>query len=84
MRCVVELAGCSAGIIRRAKERVRYLEAGETDFHTVIYDLFWKYLENPNFIDEQTESTPTASTLKTTLGIYDALSTRCFGGMFGY
>ena len=30
------------------------------------------------------ESTPTGSTLKSTLGIYDALSTGCFGGMFGY
>ena len=81
---LTELTLYSAGIINLAKERSKYLETGETDFHNVIYDLFCKYLENPNFIDEQMESTPTASTLKTTLGIYDALSTRCFGGMFGY
>ena len=84
MDYLIELTLYSAGIINLSKERANYLETGETDFHTVIYDLFCKYLENPNFIDEQMESTPTASTLKTTLGIYDALSTRCFGGMFGY
>ena len=84
MDYLIELTLYSAGIINLAKERSKYLETGETDFHNVIYDLFCKYLENPNFIDEQMESTPTASTLKATLGIYDALSTRCFGGMFGY
>ena len=84
MDYLIEFTLYSAGIINLAKERSKYLETGETDFHNVIYDLFCKYLENPNFIDEQMESTPTASTLKTTLGIYDALSTRCFGGMFGY
>ena len=84
MDYLIELTLYSAGIINLAKERSKYLETGETDVHNLIYDLFCKYLENPNFIDEQMESTPTASTLKATLGIYDALSTRCFGGMFGY
>ena len=81
---LTELTLYSAGIINLAKERSKYLETGETDFHTVIYDLFCKYLENPNFIDEQMEATPTASILKTSLRIHDALSTWCFGDMFGY
>ena len=72
---LTELTLYSAGIINLAKERSKYLETGETDFHTVIYDLFCKYLENPNFIDEQIEATPTSCILKTTLGIYDTLST---------
>ena len=72
---LTELTLYSAEIINLAKERSKYLETGETDFHTVIYDLFCKYLENPNFIDEQIEATPTSCILKTTLGIYDTLST---------
>ena len=72
---LTELTLYSAGIINLAKERSKYLETGETDFHTVIYDLFCKYLENPNFIDEQIEAAPTSCILKTTLGIYDTLST---------
>ena len=72
---LTELTLYSAGIINLAKERSKYLETGETDFHTVIYDLFCKYLENPNFIDEQIEATPTSCILKPTLGIYDTLST---------
>ena len=72
---LTELTLYSAGIINLAKERSKYLETGETDFHTVIYDLFCKYLENPNFIDEQIEATPTSCILKTTLRIYDTLST---------
>ena len=75
MDYLIELTVYSAGIINLAKERSKYLETGETDFHTVIYDLFCKYLENPNFIDEQIEATPTSCILKTTLGIYDTLST---------
>lgn len=81
---LTELTLYSAGIINLAKERSKYLETGETDFHTVIYNLFCKYLENPNFIDEQMEATPTASILKTSLRIHDALSTWCFGDMFRY
>lgn len=84
MNYLIELTLYSAGIINLAKERSKYLETGETDFHTVIYDLFCKYLENPNFIDEQMEATPTASILKTSLRIHDALSTWCFGDMFRY
>ena len=71
---LTELTLYSAGIINLAKERSKYLETGKTDFHTVIYDLFCKYLENPNFIDEQMEATPTASILKTSLRIHDTLS----------
>ena len=81
---LIELTLYSAGIINLAKERSKCFETGETDFHTVIYDLFCKYLENPNFIDTQIEATPTASILKTSLRIHDALSTWCFGDMFGY
>ena len=81
---LTELTLYSAGIINLAKERSKYLETGEIDIHTVIYDLFCKYLENPNFIDEQMEATPTASILKTSLRIHDALSTWCFGDMFRY
>ena len=74
----------SAEIINLAKERSKYLETGETDFHTVIYDLFCKYLENPSFIDNKIEATPTASVFETSLRITENISAWCFGSMFGF
>ena len=54
-----------AGIIDISEEIRKYNETKKTNFHESIYNLFCKYLENPNFIDEAINNNPEAKGMRT-------------------
>ena len=54
-----------AGIIDISEEIRKYNETKKTNFHEIIYNLFYKYLENPNFIDEAINNNPEAKGMRT-------------------
>ena len=54
-----------AGIIDISEEIRKYNETKNTNFHEIIYNLFCKYLENPNFIDEAINSNSEAKGMRT-------------------
>ena len=54
-----------AGIIDISEEIRKYNETKKTNFHEIIYNLFCKYLENPNFIDEAINNNPEAKGMRT-------------------
>ena len=54
-----------AGIIDISEEIRKYNETKKTNFHEIIYNLFCKYLENPNFIDEAINSNSEAKGMRT-------------------
>ena len=54
-----------AGIIDISEEIRKYNETKKTNFHEIIYNLFCKYLENPNFIDEAINNNPKAKSIRT-------------------
>ena len=54
-----------AGIIDISEEIRKYNETKKTNFHESIYNLFCKYLENPNFIDEAINSNSEAKGMRT-------------------
>ena len=45
--------------------RDKYNETKNTNFHELIYNLFCKYLENPNFIEEAINNNPEAKGMRT-------------------
>ena len=54
-----------AGIIDISEEIRKYNETKNTNFHELIYNLFCKYLENPNFIEEAINSNSEAKGMRT-------------------
>ena len=54
-----------AGIIDISEEIRKYNETKKTNFHESVYNLFCKYLENPNFIDEAINNNPEAKGMRT-------------------
>ena len=54
-----------AGIIDISEEIRKYNETKNTNFHEIIYNLFCKYLENQNFIDEAINNNPEAKGMRT-------------------
>ena len=54
-----------AGIIDISEEIRKYNETKKTNFHEIIYNLFCKYLENPNFIEEAINSNSEAKGMRT-------------------
>ena len=54
-----------AGIIDISEEIRKYNETKKTNFHELIYNLFCKYLENPNFIEEAINSNSEAKGMRT-------------------
>ena len=54
-----------AGIIDISEEIQKYNETKNTNFHELIYNLFCKYLENPNFIEEAINSNSEAKGMRT-------------------
>lgn len=47
-----EMRLTTSGLINISEERNKYYETGKCDFHSIIYNLFCKYLDNPNYIKD--------------------------------
>ena len=68
-----------ADIINIPEEIRKYNESKKTNFHEIIYNLFCRYLENPNFIKEAIDNNREAQGMRMTKNLVSNLLNYSYG-----